>query len=59
MAIQVDKTYAPAYFNLCRLFFDAKESGLAIKNCDKAAELGYKIPPEFLQQLNSLVNEYP
>ena len=59
MAIQVDKKYAPAYFNLCRLYFDEEKYGLAIENCDKAAKLGYKIPPEFLKQLKTLVNEYP
>ena len=50
-AIENEPDYADAYFNLAVTYFEMKEYVLAIKNCDKAAEFGYSVPPPFLKQL--------
>ncbi len=52
-AIEIEPLYAAAYFNLAKLYFQEKEYVLAIKHCDRAVELGYKVPAEFLIQLRA------
>lgn len=50
-ALGIDPNYAQADFNLSMAYFNLREYSLAIKHCDEAIKLGYKVPPEFLKSL--------
>ena len=50
-ALKIDPKYAIAYFCLSRACFYEKQYSLAVKYCDKAKELGFKIPIEFTEKL--------
>jgi superkiller protein 3 len=50
-AIDINPGSAVAHFNLCVSYFDARQFDLAVQHCDIAAQFGYKVPPELLQQL--------
>jgi len=50
-ALEIDPHYAQAHFNLALVYFNAKKYDLAIKHCDEANKLGYKISPGFLKSL--------
>lgn len=50
-AVGIDPGYAKGYFHLSLIYFCKNQYDLAIKYCDKAAELGFEIPPEFLEKL--------
>ena len=52
-AIEKNPNYADAYLNLSLIYFHKKDYALAIKYCDKAAELGCKVPAEYLNLLKS------
>lgn len=50
-ALAVDPRFAEAHNNLALLYFRRGEFMNAIKHCDKAVELGFKVHPEFLKDL--------
>jgi len=50
-ALKINPEYATAYFCLSKACFYEKQYSLAIKYCDKAKELGFKIPAEFAEKL--------
>ncbi len=50
-AVTIDPNLAVAYNNLAVAYYFKKEYGLAIEHCDKAIELGYKVHPGFLKDL--------
>jgi len=55
-AIEINPDYAGAYFNLFLSYFREKQYSMAIKCCDKAIELGFRIPPDFLKALEPYKN---
>jgi tetratricopeptide (TPR) repeat protein len=50
-AIQINPDYALVYNNLAVIYYEERQYGLAVKYCDRAVELGYKVHPEFLERL--------
>jgi len=50
-ALKAKPEYATAYFCLSKVCFYEKQYDLAVKYCDKAKELGFKIPAEFAEKL--------
>lgn len=52
--LEIDPYYAPAHNSLAVLYYYKKEIALAIRHCDRALELGYKVHPEFLEILKYL-----
>lgn len=51
-AVAIDPDFADAHNNLAvAYYYYKKQYGLAIKHCDKAIELGYKVHPDFLKLL--------
>ncbi|MDD4979993.1 MAG: tetratricopeptide repeat protein [Candidatus Omnitrophica bacterium] len=51
-AIETNPCLADAHNNLAvAYYYYKKQYGLAAKHCDQAAELGYKVNPDFLKQL--------
>jgi hypothetical protein len=55
-ALKINPEYATAYFCLSKACFYEKQYSLAIKYCDKARELGFKIPVEFAEKLREYKN---
>ncbi len=49
--IDLAPTLAAAYNDLAEAYYYEKQFGLAIENCDKAIQLGYKVKPEFQELL--------
>jgi FkbM family methyltransferase len=50
-AVSIDPNNGETHFYLAAAFYANKQYGLAIEHCDKALELGYKVHPGFLQEL--------
>ena len=50
-AVEVNPGYAMAHKNLAVIYCNNKQYDLAIKHCDMADKLGYKVSPEFLERL--------
>lgn len=50
-AIEINPSYAKAHYNLTIAYYYKKEYSLAIEYCDRAIELGCKVPPELLEDL--------
>jgi tetratricopeptide (TPR) repeat protein len=50
-AVTINPDLAEAHNNLAVAYYSKKQYGLAIKHCDKAIELGFKVHPRFLQDL--------
>ena len=50
-ALEINPNYAKAYFCLSMVYFDKNEYNLAVKYCDRATELGFIVPSEFLETL--------
>ena len=50
-ALKINPGYATAYFCLSKVCFYEKQYNLAAKYCDKAEDLGFKIPVEFAEKL--------
>ncbi len=50
-AVKIDPNSEAAYFNLSAAYFYLKQFDLAVKYCDKAIALGYKVPPEYLNEM--------
>lgn len=51
-AIEIDKNLASAHNNLSVVYYYEKQYDLAVKHCDIALELGYKVSPELLKFLD-------
>ncbi|MFC1755622.1 tetratricopeptide repeat protein [Thermoproteota archaeon] len=51
-ALKVDPKSSSFHFNLARLYFKVKEYNFAVLHCDKAKDLGYRIPSGFLNSLH-------
>jgi tetratricopeptide (TPR) repeat protein len=52
-ALEVNPNFAIAHNNLALIYYYEKQYSLAIKHCDKARELGYKVHPQFLDFLKA------
>jgi len=50
-ALEIKPDYALAYLNLAVAYYGQKDYPAAIRYCDKAAKLGYSVPPQFLMVL--------
>ncbi|MFA4889027.1 MAG: tetratricopeptide repeat protein [Candidatus Omnitrophota bacterium] len=50
-AIAINPNLAEAHNNLAVAYYSKKQYDLAIEHCDKAVQLGYRVHPEFLQEL--------
>jgi tetratricopeptide (TPR) repeat protein len=50
--LRVKPDLALAYNNLAVAYYYLKQYGLAVKNCQKAKDLGYAVEPEFVNLLN-------
>lgn len=50
-AIEINPNLAEAHNNLAVAYYLKGEYGLAIEHCDKVIELGYKVHPQFLEDL--------
>ena len=50
-AIEIDPNLASAHFNLSIAYYYTKQFDLAIQHCDKATELGFKVIPEYLDEI--------
>jgi len=50
-AIQLEPVFAVAHNNLAIAYLENGEYDLAIKHCDKAVNLGYKVAPEILKEI--------
>ncbi len=50
-AMKINPNYAEAYNNLAIIYYNKKQYSLAVKHCNRAIELGYKVNPEFLKLL--------
>lgn len=50
-AIEINPSYATARNNLAVAYYCKEEFILAIEHCDKAIELGYRVHPKFLKEL--------
>lgn len=49
--LEIDPNLASAHNNLAAAYYYTKQYDLAIKHCNKAIELGYKVSPELLRLL--------
>ncbi|MFC1509724.1 tetratricopeptide repeat protein [Candidatus Omnitrophota bacterium] len=49
--LEINPNYVEAYFDLSVIYFHEKQYGLAIKYCDRIIKLGFKVSPEFLENL--------
>jgi tetratricopeptide (TPR) repeat protein len=56
-AIEINPGYARAHFNLSKAYFRTKAYGLALRHCDRAVELGYKVPEGYLDLLGPYRSE--
>ena len=52
-AVAINPYLAEAHNNLAVAYYVKKQYGLAIKHCDKAIKLGFKVHPGFLQDLKT------
>lgn len=52
-AIEINPDYAGAYFNLSLSYFREKQYDLAVRYCDKAIQLGFRVSPKYLEALES------
>ncbi len=52
-AIETNASYSAAHNNLAQAYYEKGEYSLAIEYRDRAAELGYKVDPEFSQRLDN------
>ena len=50
-AIAINTNLEIVYYNLAVIYYNEKQYSLAIKHCNRAVELGYKVSPEFLKLL--------
>ena len=50
-AVEIDPGFAEAYFSRGRAYYIEKEYDRSLEDIKKAQDLGYKIPPEFLEDL--------
>jgi tetratricopeptide (TPR) repeat protein len=50
-AVEIDPGFAEAYFSRGRAYYFEKEYDRSLEDIKKAQDLGYKIPPEFLEDL--------
>ena len=50
-ALEANPNYDAVYNNLAIIYYYQKQYDLAIKYCDKARELGFKVHPDFLKTL--------
>ena len=50
-AIAINTNLEIVYYNLAVIYYNEKQYNLAIKHCNRAVELGYKVPSEFLKLL--------
>lgn len=57
-ALELDPNLAVAYNNLAVAYYYDKKYDLAVKNCDKAIELGYKASPKLLDMLKPYSKKY-
>ena len=51
--LKLEPTFAIAHNNLAIAYLENKEYDLAVKHCDKAIELGYKVAPEILKEIET------
>jgi len=49
--IAIEPEFAVAYNNLGIAYLEKGEYSLAVKNLDKAVELGYEVAPEILDEI--------
>jgi len=52
-AVETNANYSAAHNNLAQAYYEKGEYGLASEHRDRAAELGYKVDPEFSQRLDN------
>ncbi|GAF79277.1 unnamed protein product, partial [marine sediment metagenome] len=52
-AVETNANYSAAHNNLAKAYYEKGEYGLATNHRDRAAELGYKVDPEFSQRLDN------
>ena len=52
-AININTKYVKAHYNLALLYYQNMQYDLAIKHCDRATKLGYKVDADFLKALDS------
>ena len=48
---EIDPDNALAHYNLAITYYNERIYSLAIRHCDKAIELGYQVPLDFLRAL--------
>ncbi|NQT10772.1 MAG: tetratricopeptide repeat protein [Desulfobacteraceae bacterium] len=51
--LKLEPTFAVAHNNLAIAYLENEEYGLAVKHCDKAISLGYKVAPEILKEIET------
>lgn len=51
IALGINPGYAWAHNNIAVAYYDAGQYDLAVKHCDKAMALGFKVEPRFLEKL--------
>jgi len=49
--LKLEPNFAVAHNNLAIAYLENKEYNMAVKHCDKAIELGYKVAPEILKEI--------
>ena len=49
--LKLEPNFAVAHNNLAIAYLENKEYDIAVKHCDKAIELGYKVAPEILKEI--------
>ncbi len=52
-AVEINANYSAAHNNLANAYYEKGEYGLATQHHDRAVELGYKVDPEFSQDLDN------
>ena len=48
---EIDPDHAVVHYNLALVYYHGKRYNLAIKHFDRAIELGYRVDPEYLKNL--------
>jgi len=49
--LEIEPDYAGAYYNLAIFYFQEAKYDMALKHCNRAIELGYRVPPDFIERL--------
>ena len=52
-SLEINPTFAEAYYNRGRAYYLKREYDKSLEDIKKAQDLGYKIPPKFLDDLRN------